>query len=67
MECNVAGAGWVIGRRATPGNVRQATVSSGATLTRVIAPGQPVTMEFNPDRLTITVSARNRIVDIRCG
>lgn len=34
---------------------------------RVVKPGQPVTMDFSPDRLTLEVDDANRIVSARFG
>ncbi len=34
---------------------------------RVIAPGQPVTMDFNPDRLNIQLTKSDKIAAITCG
>jgi len=34
---------------------------------RVIRPGQPVTMDYNPLRLNILLDADDRIVGLRCG
>ena len=65
--CNAAAASWAIGERARPGVLERATLDSGARTARVIEPGEVVTMEFSPDRLTIDVDGRNRIVNVRCG
>jgi hypothetical protein len=65
--CNAAAASWAIGERARPAVLERATLDSGARTARVIEPGEVVTMEFSPDRLTIDVDGRNRIVDVRCG
>lgn len=34
---------------------------------RVIRPGQPVTMDFLPDRINFMINARNEIAQITCG
>ena len=67
LACNAAGAGWALGERASAGVLERATIDSGARSARVIEPGEVVTMEFSPDRLTILVNGRNRITDLRCG
>lgn len=36
-------------------------------LVRIIRPGQPVTLDWIPDRLNIELNSRNRIIDLRCG
>jgi hypothetical protein len=65
--CNAAAASWAIGERARPGVLERATLDSGARTARVIEPGEVVTMEFSPDRLTIDVDGRNVILNARCG
>lgn len=35
--------------------------------TRIMRPGQPVTMDFIPDRLNVLLDAADRIVGFRCG
>ncbi|MDQ3269288.1 MAG: I78 family peptidase inhibitor [Pseudomonadota bacterium] len=56
-----------IGKAATPEMVERARVQAGARLTRVIKPGQMVTMEYYEDRLNIDVNESNVIVNLRCG
>jgi hypothetical protein len=65
--CDATRAGFVIGDEATTATVQRATLASGARVARVISPGEAVTMEFSPDRLTIRVNRRNRIVNLTCG
>ncbi len=52
-----------LGRRVNrlPAFVRQ------SPLVRIIRPGQPVTLDLNPNRLNIDLNSRNRIIDLRCG
>ncbi|WP_425516184.1 I78 family peptidase inhibitor [Rhizobium anhuiense] len=46
----------------------QARRISGATSARQIAPGQPVTHDYRPDRVTLeTDSASGRMVRASCG
>jgi hypothetical protein len=65
--CDARSLGWAIGERASAGVLERATLESGSQSARVVRPGEVVTMEFNPTRLTIEVDGRNRIVDLRCG
>lgn len=65
--CSAEAASFVIGRRATEGQVQRAVRASGARVARVVRPGEVYTQEFRPDRLTIRVDRRNRIVDLSCG
>lgn len=39
----------------------------GARTVRVVRPGEMVTMDVRPDRVTITVDAQQRIARITCG
>jgi hypothetical protein len=65
--CDARKAGWAVGQRATSVMVERVRLASGATSARVVKPGQAVTMEFSPDRLTIRVNKRNNIVNLNCG
>lgn len=66
-RCDATGMGEFIGRTATPPVVQQAGRQSGAATTRVIRPGQAVTMDFREDRLNIEVDATQRITRVHCG
>ncbi|MGQ4660830.1 I78 family peptidase inhibitor [Lysobacter sp. F6437] len=65
--CVADAASWSIGRAATPEVVERARAESHSTDVRVIEPGQPVTMDFNPDRLNINVNERGAITGLKCG
>jgi len=65
--CDAAGAQFAVGQEATPSVLQEARRRSGATRVRVIKPGEIVTQEFDPARLTIEVDAANRITSVRCG
>ena len=48
---------------------RPAAMLDGVDLpanTRVLRPGQPATMDFRPDRMTITVDEADRIARVEC-
>jgi hypothetical protein len=47
--------------------LERATLASRARVARVVAPGEMVTADFRPDRLTVRVNRRNVIVDLTCG
>ncbi|MDA9207746.1 I78 family peptidase inhibitor [Octadecabacter sp.] len=34
---------------------------------RVIRPGQPVTLDFRPNRINFNINAKNEVASIRCG
>ena len=65
--CNAQGAQFAIGK--TPGTsvVEEARQRSGSYMTRVLRPGQVVTMEFNAQRLNLDLDAAGVIRAVRCG
>lgn len=65
--CNAQAASWAIGRAPTQDVVDRATRDSGARVSRVLRPGQVVTMEYRADRLNIDVNDREAITGLRCG
>lgn len=65
--CNAGPAQAVIGKQGTASVVEQARVLSGAAMARVLRQGQAVTLEFNAERLNLTVDAQGRIMAVRCG
>lgn len=67
VACDAARASFAIGERARPAVLERATLASGARMARVVSPGQAVTMDFRPDRLTVRVDGRNRIIHLACG
>lgn len=40
---------------------------TGANVVRVLKPGQPVTMDYRPQRVNITVDDEQKVVLITCG
>lgn len=56
----------VSGQTATDLTVGGESVQSRGTV-RVVAPGQPVTMDFREDRLTIETDASGNLVSARCN
>jgi hypothetical protein len=60
--CGVAGLASLIGQ---PVARFSAQLREGPA--RVIRPGQPVTMDYNPLRLNILLDADDRIVGLSCG
>lgn len=64
--CRPEAASQLVGRpKPTDAAARQLT---GATAVRQIAPGQPVTMDYSPARVTIETDPRTgRVVRAACG
>jgi hypothetical protein len=65
--CVADEAKWSIGSAATPEVVERARAESHSSDVRVIEPGQPVTMDYNPERLNIDVNERGAIIGLKCG
>lgn len=57
----------MVGRAATPRLVARAKARAGASLVRVIRPGQAVTMDFRQGRLNVMVDAQNKVERFTCG
>lgn len=65
--CNAAPAQGAKGKQPTASTVEQARVASGAAMARVLRDNQPVTMEFNAERLNLVMDASGKITTVRCG
>lgn len=66
-ECSAKGLGNLIGGSATPSLVNRAKRRAGASVVRVLKPGQIVTMEYLNGRLNVNVDDRNRVKSFNCG
>jgi hypothetical protein len=66
-RCRAAGAQAQLGETADDKVVEDARWAAGAMRTRVIRPGQAVTMDADPQRLNIEVDETGRIRRLRCG
>lgn len=65
--CRADGAQALVGRAASAGAVAEAMRLSGAAQARIVRPGEPITMDYSTDRITIEVDARNCIIRLDCG
>ncbi len=65
--CQYEAAQWAVGKTNTEAHITQARQRAGAYIVRVVNAGDPVTLEFNPERLTLEINAQGRIVSARCG
>ena len=65
--CDAAPAQRAIGKQSTASVMEKARVDSGAAMARVLRPNQPVTLEFNHERLNLVVDGTGRITAARCG
>ncbi|MGN6817705.1 MAG: I78 family peptidase inhibitor [Sphingomonas sp.] len=66
-ECSAKGLGDLVGRYATPSLVDRAKRQAGASVARVLRPGQVVTMEYLNGRLNVNVDEKNRVKSFGCG
>ena|SRR5688500_13511567 len=67
FSCRNQGLTRFIGRRATPELATELRRASGAKIVRWVRPGSMITMDYRDDRLTVRVSARNRVIAANCG
>jgi hypothetical protein len=65
--CNAANAQFALGRTLTPELENEARLRSGASVVRVIRPGQIITKDYSEQRLNIEIDAGERVVRVRCG
>jgi peptidase inhibitor I78 family protein len=66
-SCNVQMAQAFVGRQATAALVEDARVRSGASMARLLRPGQMVTKEYFAGRLNLQVDSAGVIVGATCG
>jgi hypothetical protein len=66
-ECSAKGLDNMVGAAATPSLVNRAKRRAGASVVRVLKPGQIVTMEFLSGRLNVNVDEKNRVKSFTCG
>lgn len=65
--CNAAPAQFAVGRNVSAALQEEARTRAGTKAVRVLKPGQIVTMEFNADRLSLTVDDAGRVTHVSCG
>jgi hypothetical protein len=65
--CNADGVQGYVGQRYTADLARQVRQRSGSDTLRAVAPGMAVTMEFNPNRVTIAYDESQTVTRITCG
>ncbi|MBB4631250.1 I78 family peptidase inhibitor [Sphingosinicella soli] len=67
MACDVEKAQSFIGRPADEATVGEMKKATGARTARVVPPNGAVTMDFRPDRLTISTDEAGNITRVSCG
>jgi len=65
--CDVMDAKELIGKLYDEGLGVRAKEMTGATVLRVMRPGQMVTMDYREDRLTLELDEGGKVVSARCG
>lgn len=66
-SCDATQVQSLVGQALSDASRDQARQDSGAKQVRVLKQGQPVTMEYLGDRLSIEVDADGRVGAVRCG
>jgi Peptidase inhibitor I78 family len=66
-RCTAANAKQFLGQEMDAHNVDDARAYAGALRSRVIRPGEPVTMDVDPLRLNVELDQNGRIHRLRCG
>ena len=66
-RCNAAPAQFAVGRNADTALENDARTRAGAKTVRVLKPNQIVTMEFNAERLNLSVDDTGRVTRVNCG
>jgi Peptidase inhibitor I78 family len=65
--CQADGAQSFVGQKASGDVQEQARNAAGASIVRTLQPGQPITKEFNGERLNLHVDADNNVIRVNCG
>ncbi len=65
--CDNAAAQFAVGRAFGPELDRELRARSGASIVRVLSPGQAVTLEHNMQRVSLTLDGRGQVVRASCG
>ncbi|SFV03770.1 Peptidase inhibitor I78 family protein [Polaromonas sp. YR568] len=66
-RCNAAPAQFAVGRIVDAALESDARARAGAKTSRVLKPDQVVTMEFNAERLNLSVDNTGRVLRVNCG
>jgi uncharacterized lipoprotein YajG len=66
-SCNAKAVQSIVGQVVTPTLTEEARRDAGASVARVLTPHQPVTMEYNSQRLNIDVDDNQVVKQVSCG
>ncbi len=66
-QCNASAVEKFVGEQASPDLLDRARRESGATVARILRPGDIVTLEYNAHRLTLTTDEAQIVQRVSCG
>ena len=66
-RCNAEAVHHLVDKRITTEMAEEAREDAGAEHLRVTQPNQPVTMDYNPQRLNIDIDEDDTIIRLSCG
>lgn len=66
-RCDAEAVQNLVDQRITTELAEEARVKAGAEYLRVVHPNQPVTMDYNPQRLNIDIDDDDSIIRLSCG
>lgn len=66
-RCNAEPVQYLLEQRITADLAERARIESGAAQLRVTHPNQPVTMDYNAQRLNIDIDEDDSIIRLSCG
>ena len=66
-RCTAAGAKEYLGQELDAHTIDNARAHAGALRSRVIKPGEPVSMDIDPLRLNVELDDAGRVHRLRCG
>ena len=65
--CDASKVQSAVGQIASQDVVDKVVQDSGSSTSRVLKPGQPMTMDYREDRVNIHVDDKNTITEVKCG
>lgn len=66
-RCNADKAESLVGRVASQVTLDAAQRLSASSILRIVKPGQPISMDYMTNRLTVEVDEKNRILRLYCS
>jgi hypothetical protein len=67
MPCDASKARQLVGSMADTRTVARAIKLSGSYNVRIVRPGDPISMDYQTDRITIELDDNNKVVRLSCG